>query len=275
MSSIKTATTFNQEGLELYGQRFLNSYAERVGKRIKLLCYAEKCSPINPDPKHIKILNVDKLLPKLIRFKEKWKDVPKANGVCPYSDVDEAEKCKTFKWNAVRFAHKSYAMLDACQRSKDWCVWMDADIFVHSYWGYDDFIKILPNNKWLTYVGRPKRAPGNLVYPETGFWGINMNHDISHRFLQEYERTYEEAEDRLFTLPQFHDCIVFQRALDNCEDYKNQTVNYTEDSIKGGHPMVNGVLGAWIDHLKGDRKKAGKSRACDITTERPEKYWKP
>ena len=38
-------TTFHQPGLDTYGQRFLNSFAQRVDKRIKLLVYAENCNP--------------------------------------------------------------------------------------------------------------------------------------------------------------------------------------------------------------------------------------
>ena len=49
-----------------------------------------------------------------------------------------------------------YAVFDACERSKDWCVWMDADTFVHSDWTYEQFKNLLPNNKWMTYVGRGK-----------------------------------------------------------------------------------------------------------------------
>ena len=41
---ITVVTTFHKEGLEQYGQRFLDSFALRVDKRIKMLCYVENCS---------------------------------------------------------------------------------------------------------------------------------------------------------------------------------------------------------------------------------------
>ena len=37
MTDITVVTTFHKPGLDLYGQRFLDSFAERVDKRIKLL----------------------------------------------------------------------------------------------------------------------------------------------------------------------------------------------------------------------------------------------
>ena len=32
----------------------------------------------------------------------------------------------------------------------------------------------------------------------------------------------------------------------------------------GGHPLINGPLGKWIDHMKGGRKDTGKSQKKDI-----------
>ena len=80
MPSITVVTTFHPAGLSKYGQRFLDSFALQVDKRIKLLVYAEDCKPINPDPSRIEILDAKDALPKLNAFKEKWKDTPKANG---------------------------------------------------------------------------------------------------------------------------------------------------------------------------------------------------
>ena len=53
MSDIKFVTTFHQPGMVEYGQRFINSFAERVDKAIHLVVYAENCQPTNPDPLQI------------------------------------------------------------------------------------------------------------------------------------------------------------------------------------------------------------------------------
>jgi hypothetical protein len=42
----------------------------------------------------------------------------------------------------------------------------------------------------------------------------------------------------------------------------------------GGHPLINGPLGKWIDHMKGGRKNKGKSDKKDIMVNRTEDYWK-
>ena len=40
-----------------------------------------------------------------------------------------------------------------------------------------------------------------------------------------------------------------------------------------GHPLINSAWGAYLDHLKGDRKTLGKSKAKDLKIQRTESYW--
>ena len=280
MTDITVVTTFHKPGLEQYGQRFLDSFAQRVDKKIKLLVYAESCQPINPDPDQIKIFDQFEALPKLNQFKSTWGNVPKANGIPP-EDIKARRPRdwhKEFKWHAIRFANKVYAVFDACQRSQDWCVWMDADTFVHSDWSYDDFKKQLPDDVWLTYVGRGK---GSQTWPECGFYGMNLRDPVCKLFLEEFERMYEDAENGIFKLEEWHDSYVFgdilarYKARDpNVLDYSAEMYLKEAKTGGGGHPLINGVLGTWLDHMKGVRKQEGRSRAKDIMVNRSESYWK-
>jgi hypothetical protein len=277
MKQITVVTTFHQKGLDLYAQRFLDSFAERVDKKIKMIVYAEDCKPVNPDPEQITILDSHTALSKLVEFKTRWRDIPKANGVCPFPERRPRDHHKGFKWDAVRFANKVYAVLDACNRSKDWCVWMDADMLVHSKWIYEDFKNLLPDTSWITYVGRGK---GSATWPECGFYGMNLNDIVCQEFLQEFERMYEDADNGIFTLEEWHDSYIFGHILNNMKrsapnvlDYTAKTVLQTAKTGGGGHPLINTELGAYIDHLKGDRKRLGKSKSTDISVKRNEEYW--
>jgi hypothetical protein len=274
---ITIVTTFHPAGLSKYGQRFLDSFAARVDKRIKLLVYAENCKPINPDPSRITILDAKEVLPKLNQFKSTWGHVPKANGDVSNEPQRHTRKDwdKAFKWDAVRFANKTYAVYDAVTRSKDWCVWMDADTFVHSTWTYEDFAELLPENAYITYVGRGK---GSQTWPECGFYGLNLNHPVCHEFLKEFERMYEDAENGMFLLDEWHDSYIFGEVLKMFNQFPSH--DYSADmylkeakSGGGGHPLINGPLGKWIDHMKGGRKDAGKSQRKDIMVNRTEDYW--
>jgi len=280
MPAITVVTTFHPEGYSLYGKRFLESFAAKVDKRIKLIVYAEGVKPENPDPTRIEILDQKTALPKLIAFKERWKDVPHANGDISKHPARNGRKDwnKEFKWDAIRFANKVYAVFDACERSKDWCVWMDADTFVHSNWSFEEFSELLPKNTWITYVGRGK---GSQTWPECGFYGMNLNHPVCHEFLKEFERMYEDAENGMFKLVEWHDSFIFGHILNNMRrefpnvlDYSAEMYLREAKSGGGGHPLINTVLGKWIDHMKGDRKRLGKSKPSDIMVKRKEDYWK-
>jgi len=281
MKNITVVTTFHKPGLDLYGQRFLDSFAERVDKRIKLLVYAEACDPINPDPKQITILNAEQELPKLVAFKEQWKDDPRANGIPP--DNIKARRPrdwhKKFKWDAIRFANKTYAVFDAAERTQeDWLVWMDADSYIHSPWGYEDFVNLLPQDKWVTYVGRGK---GSQTWPECGFYGMNLNDSTCKEFLSIFEEYYEDAEEGIFTLEEWHDSYVFGELLNefrrrnpNVHDYSADMYLKEAKTGGGGHPLINGPLGKFMDHMKGGRKEKGRSLDKDLMVNRDEDYWK-
>jgi hypothetical protein len=279
MSDITVVTTFHQPGLEKYGQRFLDSFAERVDKRIKLLVYAEDCSPVNLDASQITVFDAKEELPKLNAFKERWRNDPKANGIPPAEIKARRPRDwhKKFKWDAIRFANKTYAVFDACEKSTDWCVWMDADSYIHSDWSYEDFIELLPENKWITYVGRGK---GSQTWPECGFYGLNLNNHQCNAFLKEFERMYEDAENGIFKLEEWHDSYVFGEILNNMKVHNPSVLDYSADMYLkeaktggGGHPLINGPLGKFMDHMKGGRKDQGKSKHSDIIVNRKEEYW--
>jgi hypothetical protein len=61
-------------------------------------------------------------------------------------------------------------------------------------------------------------------------------------------------------------------------DHARQTLGTRWTSLSGdaeatGHPLVNGPLGARLDHLKGKRKGVGKSMKSDLKRNRTEAYW--
>ena len=155
---------------------------------------------------------------------------------------------------------------------------MDADTFVHSDWSYQQFKELLPEDKWITYVGRGK---GSQTWPECGFYGMNLGHPVCGQFLKEFERMYEDADNGMFRLVEWHDSFVFGHILKNLIPVNNNVLDYSAEmylkeakSGGGGHPLINTVLGKWIDHMKGARKNTGKSKSSDIMVNRKESYWK-
>jgi len=277
MPAITVVTTFHNVGYAKYGKRLIESFSKHVDPRICLVVYAENVKVDNPDPSRITILDQEQALPKLVAFKNKWKNDPKANGIPP-DDIKARrprDHHKAFKWDAIRFANKTYAVFDAFEKGKDWIVWMDADSYIHSDWSYNDFISLLPNNSYITYVGRGK---GSQTWPECGFYGMNKNHPVCHSFMQDFEAMYEDADNGIFKLEEWHDSYVFGEILNKYKEFLSH--DYSADMYMreastggGGHPLINGPLGKWMDHMKGGRKDTGKSLAKDLIVKRTEDYW--
>ena len=189
MLNVTCVTTFHEPGLKQYGQRFIDSFSKQVDPKIKLIVYAEKCHPISNDPR-IEIRDADNTLPDLQTFKRTWKDVPKANGKCPWPARRPRDNHKEFKWDAVRFANKVYAVFETAKDPNiDILVWMDADTFVHSPITYTEFRNLVPQSQWLHYLGRNKK------WPECGFYGLTLRTEGANAFLQEFQRVYDEAEN--------------------------------------------------------------------------------
>ena len=185
---ITAVTTFHTEGMLSYGQRLIDSWQERVDPKIKLIVYAEDCEP-ETNGTNVEVLDAKFVLPKLNAFKERWGNVPKANGKCPWPEKRPRDHHKEFKWDAVRFANKVYAVFDACEEEgSDWIVWVDGDTFVHSPWSYEQFANLLPKESWLTYVGR---GQGSQTWPECGFYGLNLTDKQCRKFLADFEEAYE------------------------------------------------------------------------------------
>ena len=275
---ITAVTTFHNEGMLTYGQRLIDSWQEKVDPKIKLIVYAEDCDP-QTNGTNVEVLDAKFVLTKLNAFKERWKGVPKANGKCPWPEKRPRDHHKEFKWDAVRFANKVYAVFDAVDRlqNNNWVVWMDADTFVHNPITYEQFEDLLPNNKWITYVGRGK---GSQTWPECGFYGLNVQNKTCKSFLNEFKRMYDEADNGIFKLIEWHDSFVFGHVLEkfksqdnNYFDYSQNIYNKTAKTGGGGHPLINSVLGNYFDHMKGARKTLGKSKRSDLINVRGEKYW--
>jgi len=272
MQSISFVSTFHAPVLDLYGQRFVDSFSKNIDPKTKLFLYAEDCNPVINDDRII-VLDQKVSLPKLMNFKNRWKNEPKANGVCPPEIRAKRPRDwhKEFKWHAIRFANKVYAVFDAAERcDSDWIVWLDADTFVHSYASKEDLLKFTPEGHWLSYLGRGKK------WPECGFYGINLKSIEGKEFLKEFERVYEDAENGIFKMEEWHDSYVFEevRKIIVARFSKSKFYNISEGLVNGeGHPFINSDLGKYFDHMKGDRKNTGKSLQKDLIVKRSEGYW--
>jgi len=274
---ISVVTTFHQQGYEQYGKRMIQTFIENWPKEVDLYVYTENCA-VAESAENLFVKDLHSSSPDLVKFKEKWKNVPKANGDVSDDPVRSRRKDagKGFKWHAIRFAHKVYAIFScANQIDDDILIWMDADTICHSKISMDDLLRMIPRDKDLCFLGRKGK------YSECGLYSLNLKSEQTRNFLSEFQRMYDKAESGIFVLEEWHDSFVFDavrkkfpflKQLDWAE--KLHDLRPGPNNSKGeGHPLINSEWGAWLDHLKGSRKTLGRSKREDLKVNRSESYW--
>ena len=243
-------------------ETFLNTWPAEVD----LIVYAEDCIVTQSAP-NLRVLDLHRDSPELVAFKTKWHGVPKANGDVSADPTRNHRKdaAKRFKWNAVRFAHKVYAIFAAAHAATDWLLWMDADTVCHSAITMTQLNKLCPTTADICFLGR------NGKYSECGLYAMNLRSPGTANFLKEFQRVYDDAENGIFTMKEWHDSFVFDVVRKSITLAQH---DWSSHLISGeGHPLINSDWGAYLDHLKGDRKDLGRSKANDLKVKRTEAYW--
>jgi hypothetical protein len=270
-------TTFHESGLKQYGQRMINTFCENWPAEVTLHVYPESCVPTIPDSSRVTVKNLEEV-EELVAFKNRWRDVPKANGDVSADPVrsKRRDSGKGFKWNAVRFAHKVYAIFD-CARitDADILIWMDADTICHSPIGMAKITQLIPEQHDICYLGRQGK------FSECGLYSMNLRHKNTRKFLDEFQRVYDDAENGIFQMDEWHDSFVFDvvRSRIHKLHQLNWSANLADlrprrgNSLGEGHPLINSEWGAYLDHLKGERKSLGTSKKEDLKVQRTEQYW--
>ena len=230
------------------------------------MVYAEGCSISETAPNLV--VHDIAVADALTTFKTAWAGVPRANGDVSSDPVRSKRKDsgKGFKWDAVRFAHKVYSIFH-CARSiaTDWLIWMDGDTVCHSVITLADLERMCPSDRDLCFLGRQGK------YSECGLYAMNLDRPTVKTFLQRFQRMYDDAEQGIFTLKEWHDSYVFDDVRKQCA---LNELDWSGHLITGeGHPLINSEWGAYLDHLKGARKDLKRSKRADLKVPRTEAYW--
>ena len=101
---------------------------------------------------------------------------------------------------------------------------------------------------------------------------MSLKNEGTQKFLKKFQDYYDNAEQGIFTLAEWHDSFVFDAVRKSVEINE---LNWSKNLIVGeGHPLINCEWGRYLDHLKGERKKLGHSKAKDLQVPRKEDYWR-
>ena len=271
---LAVVTTFPPNRWTAYAKRMIESHINFWPDDVFLYAYYEKQKP-NIDHEKIIFVDIEKVNPDLVKFKERHRNDPVANGevreipggVRRNPKAGQNEKGKgSYLWDAVRFSHKTFAVDHAIKNTgADYILWLDADTFTFRPITKDFVIGLLPKNKLVNFLGR-----GNK-YPECGWVCYNTKHPKIKEFMKYWTDMY--LNDTIFKELEWHDSYLFWQCLKRIAP--NDGVDIGKGAgVKGHHVFINSVLGGYIDHMKGKRKVLGKSSKSDLRSERKEEYWK-
>lgn len=268
---ISVVTTFNQAGYDRYAHRMIETFLQTWPPTIHLWVYAEDCK-VTQRHERLHVLDFHGTVPKLVEFKKRWADVPKARGLVAQGPADRKGKQPGigFRWDAIRFCHKVYAVCDhAAQRRSDLMFWMDADMVCHSDITEDFINAQCPESYGIAFLGRAKK------FTECGLYALNLRDAATQNFVAQFQGAYDDGS--IFDMSEWNDCWVFDRIRDRVQLQHPgwRQLNWTEGFSKQGegHPLINTAWGAYLDHLKGRRKDSGRSEAKDLVVPRNESYW--
>ena len=274
MRSLAVITTFPPNRWEAYAKRMLESFIANWPNDVKLYVYYEKKLPEIINSK-IEYINLEEVNPGLVKFKERHKNDPVANGelqeipngVRRRPEAGKNDKGKgSFLWDAVRFAHKTYCVYHAIKNiNTDVILWLDADTYTFKSISKEFVLNLIPENKLVNYLGRGDK------FPECGWVSYNKQHPQITEFINAWIELYEK--DTLFKHLEWHDSYVFWQVLKQIAPDQGADIGKGAGA-KGHHIFVNSVLGEYIDHLKGKRKIKGKSSKTDLRVSRNQDYWK-
>lgn len=226
-------TTFSTECYNEYGKRFIETFIDHWPKDIKLYIYYEG-------------------LPEIVNNRLIWLDY---NREC-YEQLYFMERGKNIKQDsfykgATRFSYKAFTIINHLEKNLDrFNIWLDADCISVKNISIEWLYKLKQDISCISVLMRDTRAI------ESGFILTDNKHKNYNEFLSLYAKIYRE--DLIYKLPEWHDGYILTYVIKKLNiPYFDLSPNNEYREI---HPFAAGVLGEYLDHLKGPRKTTSGSK---------------
>lgn len=228
MRNIEIITTFNDNSFIEYVERYLKTWDTYLDYSINKTLYVDNVER-NYGPNK-KILNLENSVPELVEFKKRNKNyIP-----------------KDFRFDAVRFSHKSFAICHAgLTSSADMLIWLDSDIYMFNTISNDWLSKFLPKGIFTSYLGRSGK------FTETGFLAFDLTNPIKTDFFNKWKSYYNS--DFIMQGKQGKtDCHVFDLVRGEFES-SGKILTKNLNMPEQGHAFEN-VFSPSMSHHKGTGK---------------------
>ena len=236
-------TSLNKEYWTSTSKTNLQSWDKNLTDVADIVIYSEDDIDLSGFSSRVTVKNLYQLCPELVEFKNKHAQDPHYNGQVGRKLEGSS---KAFKWNAIKFAHKTFAIFaEAKQHQTRTIVWLDADVLVHKPLTTEYLKELFPPDKAISYLGRPE------AYDECGLMSYNLQHNLTKEFLSKFEDQYLTGLDHL---RETHDSWVFyQLRLGYNDQSLFHNLNPTPKDNKS--PFNNSGINEYMVHTKGKNKE--------------------
>lgn len=258
MDTFSFCTTFHQAGYDRYARNHIHYFDQALPEGINHYAYAQE-TKVDLEPKKIKILDFDKEVKGYKEYKEKYTDRKPVN-----------KAYKTFEYEHVRFSHKVYAVLAHYEDRKDdsrYIGWIDGDVVPVKAIPLEFFHTLVKEGHFMSLLER------GYKYAECGFMIWDTTLPETKEYFKRIRAQYDEGlMFEKYNDLGWHDSIIWDHEMRQmrdagiCKAYdlsipaKNAKVKIDQTQVRKMHPFVKGILGEYMDHVKGRRKDVGYSK---------------
>lgn len=231
--SVTIVTTFGPKQYDEYAKYFVDSAIKFIHTDIKVVLYTDVPMTFAKQNFENRILN--DCCPNLVEFKKRnqHKTIP--------------QKTKGWLYDAVRFSHKSYCIIDAARKcNTDYLIWLDADTEIIAPITKEYLISHIPTQHFVSFLGRDGR------YSETGWLGFDIRNKWTQKYFNKWEWYYNT--DEIYNLPAQLDCHVFDEVTKQfLVQGKIKAANISPSKITKQH--FNQTFVGYLTHYKGNDKQ--------------------
>lgn len=220
-SSITFFTTFNKNGYDLYGKKWIETFiiVANYFNKFKAVIYHEGFAPTLEHPS-VTWVKYEEAIPEHNSWKREYLKTSSHHGYV--------------KMMTLRFSHKGFVIQHALDHIEDdYIIWLDGDC-VFKNCNYENFPQNLLQDKFLACQIEHAH---DLNHVESGILIFDGNHDDRKRFNTELKRWYKISNVLSMSQP-YDGFLIFKSLLTSKLEYVDLNLGYGKGGIQSDPNMT-------------------------------------